>query len=547
MVKSLSNDMEVSLEEVHVLAWHQKLFKSIGDSWGKFIKMDKDTATRRRFDVARILVSVESRMNIPSSFSINIRGKTFRVLVTIEDGGVEAFNAPSSEVDTATGSRGNGEERGMGSSIYDDVDRFDDCSWVLKDYQQSAICKSRDLLIEEHDGLQASCMPPKSVEIFENLNIARKECSHSGPSNESLGLRLIHNLELNQSFSRPTLREGDINFRLCETSPGNILCYSPGNSHFVSYVANSELSGAHKSLMPKLLEFPTNKGSQSKKKSKLIVRKRRQVIRKIRELLEVGRDTELCSSQRSVSDEGFANRNADYFQEAQEIWKVSKAFGLQFEDMILLQETKLQQCDDRLIKQLWGNNSGIWEFSGSVGSAGGLISIWKEDFFTIETKIINQRYMLLTGVLNQFNVRCGMGNIYAPNDDGEREILWEELATILSNSQVNWCIGGDFNIVKNLDEKSGLVSNYSAMELFSSFIADGELLDLPIIGDHNPVMLNAEWEDWGPKPFKFFNYWLEEDGFNKLVEDAWNTSVTSNQVTTGLWGRLRLLKPTIKQ
>ncbi|XVF04627.1 hypothetical protein REPUB_Repub05bG0100600 [Reevesia pubescens] len=131
-----------------------------------------------------------------------------------------------------------------------------------------------------------------------------------------------------------------------------------------------------------------------------------------------------------------------------------------------------------------------------------------------------------------------MGNIYAPNDDGERANLWEELVTVLRNSQVNWCIGGDFNIVRNMDSKLGLAGNSTAMDLFSNFITNGELLDLPTVGglytwssnrdnpifckldrflvsadwaclfdnlvkmvlprslsDHNPMMLSAEEED----------------------------------------------------
>nr|GFC90504.1 RNA-directed DNA polymerase, eukaryota [Tanacetum cinerariifolium] len=40
--------------------------------------------------------------------------------------------------------------------------------------------------------------------------------------------------------------------------------------------------------------------------------------------------------------------------------------------------------------------------------------------------------------------------------------------------------------------------------------------------DHRPILLREAIFDYGPIPFRFYNYWLEVDGFDKLVRDAWN-------------------------
>nr|GEX80262.1 RNA-directed DNA polymerase, eukaryota [Tanacetum cinerariifolium] len=42
------------------------------------------------------------------------------------------------------------------------------------------------------------------------------------------------------------------------------------------------------------------------------------------------------------------------------------------------------------------------------------------------------------------------------------------------------------------------------------------------ISDHRPILLREAIFNYGPIPFRFYNYWLEVDGFDKLVRDAWN-------------------------
>ncbi|XP_039014270.1 uncharacterized protein LOC120144220 [Hibiscus syriacus] len=40
------------------------------------------------------------------------------------------------------------------------------------------------------------------------------------------------------------------------------------------------------------------------------------------------------------------------------------------------------------------------------------------------------------------------------------------------------------------------------------------------LSDHNPVLLVEECNNWGPKPFRFYNYMLQEDGFVGAVESS---------------------------
>ena len=65
--------------------WHEKFFASLGNSWGSFVCLDDKTKHRKRFDIARLLVSVESRLRIPSSVNVNVRGIDFKILITVEE------------------------------------------------------------------------------------------------------------------------------------------------------------------------------------------------------------------------------------------------------------------------------------------------------------------------------------------------------------------------------------------------------------------------------------------------------------------------------
>ncbi|XVF82043.1 hypothetical protein PTKIN_Ptkin16aG0011400 [Pterospermum kingtungense] len=69
----------------------------------------------------------------------------------------------------------------------------------------------------------------------------------------------------------------------------------------------------------------------------------------------------------------------------------------------------------------------------SNGLSGGLMIYWKSCFFTVERIIKAESYILLVGFLNESKMKCGFGNIYAPNDDEERAKFWEELLNELSN------------------------------------------------------------------------------------------------------------------
>ncbi|XVE49755.1 hypothetical protein DITRI_Ditri01bG0106800 [Diplodiscus trichospermus] len=76
--------VEVELEEMPLQLWHENFFSSLGNRRGSFVRLDECTKNRSRFDLARILILVDSRFRIPPFVTVRFKGQTFKILVTMD-------------------------------------------------------------------------------------------------------------------------------------------------------------------------------------------------------------------------------------------------------------------------------------------------------------------------------------------------------------------------------------------------------------------------------------------------------------------------------
>lgn len=153
-------------------------------------------------------------------------------------------------------------------------------------------------------------------------------------------------------------------------------------------------------------------------------------------------------------------------------------------------------------------------------------------------------------------------------------------------SQVRlWCVLGDFNCIRNPNERSGKTDRLlgdNSMQEFNEWIEDMEVLEVPTVGrqytwfrpndesksrldralispewrdtwpesvqftlsrkfsDHCPILIKANNVDWGPKPFRILNCWLTDKSFREVVNQCWNSAQVSG------WGAY-VLKEKIKR
>ncbi|KAL4387080.1 hypothetical protein GQ457_09G021970 [Hibiscus cannabinus] len=204
--------------------------------------------------------------------------------------------------------------------------------------------------------------------------------------------------------------------------------------------------------------------------------------------------------------------------------------------------------------------------------------------FTIEKQLVFDRVIVVIGTILSINKRCGLVNVYAPNDSNERCVFFDSLTDILKSLQTPFILGGDFNAVKMKEEKIGSTNDFNAMRKFAEFINCNNLVDLPMCGssftwfrsgtnisaskidrflvspeicswfpdasqytlnralsDHCPVLLKEGQRVATHRPFKWFNHWAEDPDFDKMIKEKF-----SSIKRKGIGEKLRLVKAAVK-
>lgn len=96
-------------------------------------------------------------------------------------------------------------------------------------------------------------------------------------------------------------------------------------------------------------------------------------------------------------------------------------------EMLLLQETKLQEVNSRLCGALWGDGGFEWKATPAVNRAGGLLCIWRRGVFKLYECLIGSGFIGLSGFWGEHDVACVVVNVYSSCLMEEKRRLWLEL------------------------------------------------------------------------------------------------------------------------
>jgi exonuclease III len=240
-------------------------------------------------------------------------------------------------------------------------------------------------------------------------------------------------------------------------------------------------------------------------------------------------------------------------------------------DFLALQETKMEEISESFCFNLWGSHDCEWVYLPSVGRSGGILSIWSKSNNSTLFTFIGDGFVGVCLEWGIFKTICMIVNVYSKCDMVAKRNLWSNLLNCKNGlGDGRWCIVGDFNAVCSMEERVGsdvdaVRPTTSKVLEFRNFVEALELVDLPLVGrrftwyhasgkamsridrvlisdgwasrwgsvalwvlprevsDHCPLILKYCIDDWGPKPFRFNNYWLDNKKFKEIVEGCWES------------------------
>ncbi|KAK2634027.1 hypothetical protein Ddye_028819 [Dipteronia dyeriana] len=274
-------------------------------------------------------------------------------------------------------------------------------------------------------------------------------------------------------------------------------------------------------------------------------------------------------------------------EEVAKVIEIEVAFGFDF-DGRENEESKLILFDFRVVKSLGGLLLTKGVRVDANGLAGGLVTLWNEVFFEVKTCITNEICIILSGMLTKLMREVVYCNVYGANYENERIELWRFILQAQVSLLGPWVIRGDFNIVLEHWERKGGGGNVRSMRNFKMFIDLAKVIDIPMVGikftwsnngenkswtrldqfhcdllflswfpnlvqkglnkslsDHNPVCIGEPVVDWGPRPFKFLNCWLEKE-LMKGVRNTWKQSKGNGSTSSNLFFKIKAVEHHMK-
>lgn len=234
-------------------------------------------------------------------------------------------------------------------------------------------------------------------------------------------------------------------------------------------------------------------------------------------------------------------------------------------NVVCLQETKLQEVNDRIIAETLGPQFvGAYAFLPAAGTRGGVIIACSVDAFLFEDVTVDQFTV-------SANIKCRadgrmwtLTRVYGPQDDWGKRQFMDALIAMQQHTLPAWTIMGDFNLIYRASHKSNNRINIRLINGFKGVLDQLDLKELHLNGrrftwssetdsptftkvDH--IFFTKEWEFLYPtcslqalassmpdhcpllvtqlpsgpkrKPFRFESFWPKLLGFLDIVQQNW--------------------------
>ncbi|XP_071700202.1 uncharacterized protein [Rutidosis leptorrhynchoides] len=225
-------------------------------------------------------------------------------------------------------------------------------------------------------------------------------------------------------------------------------------------------------------------------------------------------------------------------------------------NLVAIQETKCEELTDNWIEFVWGSSDFGYIQKPKIGKFGD------------ETIIVN---------------------IYGPHNDEGKIKFWDSLEKLMVYPNAQWVICGDFNEVRFDHERKNCEFISRRAARFNTFIDESALIDVPLFGkrftricdngrkmskldrflisdnlsqtwgelsltaldrntsDHCPLILRDTNTDFGPKPFRVFDIWLEQESAEQIITQTWAILVTGFKPDVCFCKKLKNIKEALRK
>ncbi|KAL8508386.1 hypothetical protein ACS0TY_018846 [Phlomoides rotata] len=262
--------------------------------------------------------------------------------------------------------------------------------------------------------------------------------------------------------------------------------------------------------------------------------------------------------------------DSDIENEARKAWEVGKKLGLiskvTDEDIINQMEILERKDRARLKKNIRSNKSGakkdVRDYGATQILTGGILSIWKNEVFHKSSSWNVRGVLVVNGFFTEDGSRGVLLNVYAPCSSSEKRDLWDIIQnTVLQNLDARVCVVGDFNSIRSPEERVGRreTRDNREIECFEEFITQSNLHEVKLVGrsftwyrpdgsckNHVPLFLQNGSKDWGPRPFRFMNTWIDHPQFKEFFHAKWQSYHIEGWAAYRLKEKLKLLKKDLR-
>ncbi|XP_026429796.1 uncharacterized protein LOC113326248 [Papaver somniferum] len=181
----------------------------------------------------------------------------------------------------------------------------------------------------------------------------------------------------------------------------------------------------------------------------------------------------------------------------------------------------MMHCSSWDIKHICGYKNVGWTSQQSVGSSGGMLTIWDRDYVEVSDSLVGDYSLSILCTIKIDNFQWVLTNVYGPDNPVDRTDFWIELDNVCRYwTNTSWCIAGDFNTITKCAEKKNCRKITRSMTKFNEFILEHDLIDLPLKG------ARYTWSDGTPSSV----LWQKLQALKEKLK-VWNKDVFGHTKT----------------